>query len=46
MLLIQNTAVQTPDTGGYMHAAYLVIGIVLTVYFLFLWNRGRRAEEE
>ncbi len=45
-LLVQNTAIRTPDTGGYMVAAYLVIGFVLTAYFLFLWSRGRRAEEE
>jgi hypothetical protein len=45
-LLLQDTAAQPPDTRRYMIAAYLVIGLILTAYYLFLWSRGRRAEEE
>jgi len=45
-LLMMDAAAHPPDTSRYMAAAYFVIGTVLTAYYLFLWSRGRRAEEE
>lgn len=33
---------QTPDTGAYMVAAYLVTAGILLGYALSLWRRSRR----
>ncbi len=31
----------TPQNGGYMIAAYVVVAVVLLMYCASLWRRGR-----
>ncbi len=31
----------TPQNGGYMIAAYIVVVVVLVIYTASLWRRGR-----
>ena len=33
---------ETPNTGAYMVAAYLVAGVILLGYAVSLWRRGTR----
>ncbi len=30
-----------PETGNYMIAAYVVVAVVVLVYVMVLWRRGR-----
>jgi hypothetical protein len=40
---LQEVAIKTPDTSGYMRAGYLAIGAILIAYLIFLWGRARKA---
>jgi len=40
--VLQQPAVQTPDTLRYMAAGYTAIGIILVGYSLCLWMRYRK----
>ncbi|MGA9751635.1 MAG: hypothetical protein WBS54_07580 [Acidobacteriota bacterium] len=40
---IQEVAIHTPDTTGYMKAGYIAIAAVFLLYGLYLWGRARRA---
>jgi hypothetical protein len=43
LAVLQQTAVQTPDTTGSLAAGYTAIGVLLVGYVLFLWARYRKA---
>lgn len=30
-----------PDSGNYAIAAYIIVAVVLTLYTIVLWRRGR-----
>lgn len=34
---------ETPQNGGYMHAAYIIAAVIYLTYSLTLWLRARRA---
>ncbi len=40
---LQEVAIRTPDTTGYMKAGYAAIAVILVGYGAFLWGRARRA---
>jgi hypothetical protein len=40
---LQEVAIKTPDTTGYMRAGYIAIGAILVAYMVFLWGRARKA---
>lgn len=40
---VQEIALKTPDTTGYMRFGYLAIGAILAAYLLFLWMRVRKS---
>ena len=42
----QEPTLKTPDTTGYMVAAYVVIGAILLGYGVSLWVRRKRAKED
>ncbi len=43
---LQEIAIKTPDTTGYLRAGYLAIGLILVGYVLFLWGRARKARQQ
>ncbi|MEO8479983.1 MAG: hypothetical protein ABI542_10180 [Gemmatimonadota bacterium] len=32
-----------PDNGNYAIAAYIIVAVVVTLYAIILWRRGRQA---
>ncbi len=43
LAMVQEVAIKTPDTAGYMEFGYLAIGAILAAYLLFLWMRVRKS---
>ena len=39
--LLQDVAIKTPDTTGYLRMGYAAIGVIFAAYLLFLWMRAR-----
>lgn len=40
---LQEVAIKTPDTWGYLKAGYAAIAVILLGYVAFLWQRARKA---
>ncbi len=40
---LQQVAIRTPDTTGYLKAGYGAIALILLGYGAFLWGRARKA---
>ncbi len=43
LAVVQEVAIKTPDTVGYLEFGYLAIGGILAAYLVFLWLRLRKA---
>jgi len=43
LAMVQEVAIKTPDTVGYLKFGYLAIGAILAAYLVFLWMRVRKA---
>jgi len=40
---LQEAAIRTPDTSGYMKAGYAAIALILLGYAALLWARARKS---